>query len=368
MRKCIKSMYQKIDTFALKADLKRRRDSRCDWAKNLPQSPLSSDEVKAIRELWGERPLWGGKELYCYGFYKWFCGSADAHYVPDDFYDYAEHVLNLRWAAYFLQHKSNLKYIVPAQNRAKVLLQKIDGHFVLEDNSEITPEEAARILRNCPMFMAKVARGTGGGAGVRKIVWDEAPNKEALLKEIMSPIDMEYEHIIHQNEFMAQFNPDSVNTFRFVTLNINGKCTVLSTFLRMGAKGSIVDNLSGGHGYLIGINQNGDLYDFGIDKHYKKQYEAPTGLQFKGISVPGFENIKQQVIDFHKTIPYANLIGWDVTLDESGNVVIIEVNLDSAIIRVHQIFNGPIFGDRLEEVMAYIKEREPLLRHQMMIY
>ena len=174
--------------------------------------------------------------------------------------------------------------------------------------------------------------------------------------------------MVKQNDFLAQFNPDSVNTLRFVTLNINRKCTVLSTFLRMGAKGSCVDNLNGGNGVLVGVNSNGVLNDFGVDKNFEKKYESPTGVKFLNVSIPDFDRIKQQIIEFHKKIPFANLIGWDVTIDTEGNPIVIEVNLDTAVIEAHQVFNGPIFGDRLDEVREYIEKRKPLLKHQMMTY
>ena len=129
-----------------------------------------------------------------------------------------------------------------------------------------------------------------------------------------------------------------------------------------------MDNLSGGDGVLVGINQEGCLNDFGVDKHFNKIYQAPTGIALKGMCIPDFARIKQQMIDFHKKIPFANLIGWDVTLDREMNPIIIEINLDTAVIEAHQVFNGPVFGERIEEVRQYIETRNPLLRHQMITY
>lgn len=357
--------YRRLDRIAYRYDLKRRaeyannkRGPRCDSAS------LSEEEKTAIRNVWGE---YGG-DYQVYSFYKQFCGTFDPYYVPDDYYDFAEHIFNLRWSAFFLQHKCNLKYILPTQNRAKVILQKIDGHIVYEDNTEITEQEAIACLKKHPIFMAKIARGTGGGKGVQRIVLNELKDVDSSLRELLSPIDIEFEEVVKQNDFLAQFNPDSVNTLRFVTLNINRRCTVLSTFLRMGAKGSFVDNLSGGQGVLVGINVTGALNDFGVDKKFEKKYKSPTGVKFSGIKIPDFDRIKQQIIEFHKKIPFANLIGWDVTIDTEGNPVVIEINLDSAVIEAHQVFNGPIFGDRLNEVKEYIEKRKPLLRHGMITF
>ena len=357
-------LYAYIDKIAYKYDLTQRAEKSNARGTRYESTSLTKEEKAKIKEIWGK---WGG-DYDSYGFYKKFCGSFNPYLVPDDYYDFAEHVFNLRWAAFFLQHKCNLKYILPKQNRAEVIIQKIDGHIVLEDNTEISKQEAIECLKQHSVFVAKIARGTGGGAGVRKIVLDEIQDKESFLNELLSPIDIEFEKVVRQHDFLAQFNPDSVNTIRFITLNINEKCTVLSAFMRMGSRGSFVDNLSGGHGVLVGIDKDGCLNDFGVDKHFKKIYQAPTGIALKGIRIPEYAKIKQQMIDFHKKIPFANLIGWDVTLDSEMNPIIIEVNLDTAVIEAHQVFNGPVFGDRIDEVRQYIKDRTPLLRHQMITY
>lgn len=353
-----------IDKVAYRCDLRHRAEKSNARGSRYGGTALTKEEKAQIKKIWGE---WGGNYA-SYGFYKKFCGSFNPYFVPDDYYDFAEHVFNLRWAAFFLQHKCHLKYILPKQNRAEVILQKIDGHIVLEDNTEISKQEAIEILKRHSVFVAKIARGTGGGKGVQKIVMDGIQDKDSFLDELLSPIDTEFEKIVEQNDFLAQFNPDSVNTIRFITLNINERCTVLSAFLRMGAKGSFVDNLSGGKGVLVGINREGYLSDFGVDKNFNKNYQAPTGIALKGMRIPEYERIKQQMMDFHKKIPFANLIGWDVTLNRELTPVVIEINLDSALIEAHQVFNGPVFGDRLQEVMSYIDLRTPLLRHQMITY
>lgn len=356
--------YRLIDRFAFRCDLKRRADRSNNRAAHYERIGLSKEEKQEIKEIWGR---WGGR-YESFGFYKKFCGVFNPYYVPNDYYDFAEHVFNLRWAAFFLQHKSLLKCFLPKQNRAEVIIQKIDGHIVLEDNTEITKQEAIALLKQHPIFVAKVARGSGGGKGVKKIVLQEIADQNVFFDDLLAPTDIEIEKVVKQSAFMAQFNPDSVNTIRFITLNINNECTVLSAFIRMGACGSFVDNLSGGHGVLVGIDSEGYLNEFGIDKDFNKRFESPTGVKFNGLCIPNYSGIKEQMIGFHKKIPFANLIGWDVTLAPDLSPIIIEINLDSALIEAHQVFNGPVFGPRLEEVMLYIETRTPLLRHQMITY
>ena len=252
--------YNAVDRVAYKCDLKRRAEKANQRGAKYGSILLTKEERKIIKSIWGN---WGGN-LKAFGFYKMFCESFNPNLVPDDYYDFAEHVFNLRWSAYFLQHKCNLKYFLPKQNRAEVILQKIDGHIVMEDNTEISKQEAISLLKQQSVFVAKIARGTGGGKGVKRIELNEIQNKDMFLEDLLSPIDTEFEKVVQQNDFLAQFNPDSVNTIRIVTLNINRKCTVLSAFLRMGSRGSFVDNFSSGFGILVGINNEGFLNEFGL--------------------------------------------------------------------------------------------------------
>lgn len=348
-----------IDRVAYRADIKFRRDRANNRLLSKPRVALSDFERRSVQSVWPDC------EYISFEFYKAFGLPFNVQNVPNDFYDFAEHVLNLRWGAFFLQHKCNLKYFVPAQNRPKTILQKIDGHFVLENNQELERQEAESILTHYPEVVRKIALGTGGGQGVQKICMSD-PSLD--LKRLLEPEDLIFQEVIKQHAFMSSLNPDSVNTLRLLTLNINGRCTLLSSFLRMGSVGSFVDNLCTGGGVLVGVDQEGQLNEWGIKKDFSKVTQSSSGIILKGLLVPGYEMIKEKVLHFHSTIPYANLIGWDIAIDQAGEPIIIEINLDRAEIEAHQIFNGPVFGDRFKEVREYIDRKKPLLRHAMITY
>lgn len=354
--------YAIIDKYAFRFDIKRRLEHANKRAAKKNRKELSGLEKMEFEKNWC------GWKSMSYEFYKAFGVDFNSQLVPNDYYDFAEHVLNLRWSAFFLQHKCNLKYFIPERNRPKTIIQKIDGHYVYEDNTEIPVETAKDILKSKDTFICKVALGSGGGKGVQKVTWDKDMDAEERFKSLLRPEDLIFQEVLLQSDFMANLNPDSVNTFRLLTLNINGKCSVLSSFVRMGAKGAFVDNLSSGGGALVGVDNEGNLCDYGIRKDYSKVYEAPSGLPFKGMKVPEWNSIKEKIIGFHQHLPHANLIGWDIAIDSDGEPIVIEVNLDSAEIEAHQIFNGPVFGKRFDEVREYIERKKPLLRHAMITY
>ena len=147
----------KLDKHLYSWNLGMREEKANSRVWKLPYTQLSHSEETMFKKKWGR---WKSDS---YSFYKAFGCKLDYDLVPNDYYQWVEHVLNLRWAAFFLQHKCNLKYVIPENNRPKTILQKIDGHYVFEDNSEISKEEAKKILRNKDEFIYKVALGTGGG-------------------------------------------------------------------------------------------------------------------------------------------------------------------------------------------------------------
>ncbi len=355
----------RLDPYIYKWYLRQRLEKANRRLNKQKKASLSADEISAIKALWGKDYNKGKQDAYA--FYKEFCKQFDIRYMPNDYYNFAELVLNLRWAAYFLQHKCCFDFFIPQKNLPQTILKKIDGHYIV-DVDEISVSKAIDILKDGGTFVYKIARATGGGRGVKKVTLREEKDQKHYIQELLEPSDFICQKIVEQSDFMAQFNPDSCNTIRILTLNINGSDTVLSSFIRMGGLGSFVDNLSTGGGVLVGIDQLGRLSPWGINKRYNRINQAPTGIPFDGLQIPNFQRYKDFVLSIQKKMPFANLIAWDIAISKDEEPIVIEYNLDVGEVEAHQVFNGPVFGDRTDEVMNYIKAKKPMLRHAMITY
>ena len=66
-----------------------------------------------------------------------------------------------------------------------------------------------------------------------------------------------------------------------------------------------------------------------------------------------FDRIKQKAEQLHKRIPLIAMAGWDFALDENNEPVFIEANLRRPDTWPWQMTQGPIFGNRLQEVLDY---------------
>ena len=52
----------------------------------------------------------------------------------------------------------------------------------------------------------------------------------------------------------------------------------------------------------------------------------------------------------------SKMISWDFAVDESGEPVLIEMNINYGELDFHQLCNGPIFGDQTKEIVKEVIE------------
>ena len=133
---------------------------------------------------------------------------------------------------------------------------------------------------------------------------------------------------LEQSEFMSQFNPSSVNTIRMTTYrDESGNVIVTSSIMRIGAKGSDVDNAHSG-GKFCGISSNGKVGNYVCDWLGTKQTKY-NGLDFENNNwiIPNFERIKQFAQNISKHIIHHDIVALDIALDKDNTPKLIEFNV-----------------------------------------
>ena len=157
------------------------------------------------------------------------------------------------------------------------------------------------------------------GKGVMKIKDDDNTAIEELLNDCKQSSYV-VEGAIEQLPEIASINPSSVNTVRAYTLiNKNGETEILGIMLRVGRKGSHVDNWgSGGVGYDFDI-ETGICVGYGRDKQNKPYVFHPdSNVQMVGYRLPDFDRLKATIIEMSQQIPTARFVGWDIAITPSG--------------------------------------------------
>ena len=123
---------------------------------------------------------------------------------------------------------------------------------------------------------------------------------------------------------------------------------ILYAAIRIGRKGQAIDNESAG-GISTKINMDGTLCRFAYGAPGQDRIElTDTGVKLEGYRVPSFEKALEMVKEQHLNLPFQDLVGWDISIDEAGDPVMLEWNTTPEL---SQSAVGPAFGDYTEMVV-----------------
>lgn len=128
-----------------------------------------------------------------------------------------------------------------------------------------------------------------------------------------------------QDQFYANFHPQSINTIRIVTVNTGSSIEVLFANFRMGANGRNADNWSSG-GILVNINiENGTLRKWGFYKPgtgTKCDRHPNSEIVFDGLKLKSWEKIVEYAKKTHTIFYGIHSVGWDICLTSNGPMLI----------------------------------------------
>lgn len=295
------------------------------------------------------KPIFGRFWSYMY---SKISGVNSDYYVPETFYyNNLERRVNDFSLATFFEHKGYLNDIIDT-NTIPLIVNCISG-IIYDKNEEVVNfSSITRLFHPELEYVVKRSVGTGGGKGV----------EIGLFSEIESTIN-EYYHQgydfivqpkINQHSELMKFNPTSLNTIRVLTLSYDGRVHTISTVFRMG-NGGKVDNSAAG-GISIGVDESGFLRNKAIDHNFRQYSSHPfSKIEFcDKHQLPFFNEIKAVIREKHKKIKSHGLVSWDVSVDDIGNISIIEFNVVWNELNFHQANNGPIFEEHYDYIKKFI--------------
>lgn len=321
---------------------------------------LTKEEKKQIRELY--KPY--GKILMgWHDMFKDLTGKFYPEYMPEDlyytkidtFFNDWQKGIQLDDKAYYDRLFSKSPFNLPKQ-----ICVKINGFWLDADYNIIQEDSALRLIMNAGEAFLKMTVLTAEGHGVAFFDAGCFPDDKARLKFLKTTVKRLGKNIvvqkpIKQSPILSRLNPSSVNTVRVLSfLKKDGSVKIYSQFLRIGRKGSKVDNgFAGGIG--CGINQDGSLKEFGFtSKGEKFSHHPDTGIRIASITVPDYQALLEKVKDYHPQFPNFRLISWDFAIDEDNHPVLIEFNIYCGGIFWNQIHDGPAFGEDTMEILEEV--------------
>lgn len=236
----------------------------------------------------------------------------------------------------------------------KTYIKNVNGIFYNNDNI-VSKNVALDICLNINDAVIKHSLDTCQGKSILRFKCNngivngkDCPN---TIRELFDNYEKNFiiQDAIIQNDTMNNLNPTSLNTVRIMTYWSKNGIVPIFSVIRIGRKGSVVDNASAG-GMYCGVNMDGTLKDEAYTlTPFKTFKKTDTGIEFGKFKIPGFEILKSKAIELHSKLPYAKIIGWDLCINSNNDVELVEINANSP--GLFQGATGPAFGEYTEEIL-----------------
>lgn len=280
----------------------------------------------------------------------------DSKFIPDDlWFTNLLPYINPLADALVLEDKSKYGFYFSDVARPRELVRRIRGWGYYDENNElITLDDAVKLVMDFARpIIVKPTVNTQQGQNVKKLATYTASDVSAILTDMGD--DVTIQECVEQSDEMAALNESSLNSYRITSLFLNGRFSVLSTIIRVGGKGSVVDNVGAG-GYALGIDASGKVKSPGLAASGLLIHKTYSGEELLCKRFSSYAAAATFAEKLHKRLPYLPVIGWDVAIRKDGQPILIELNASTPGIRFEQLCTGPLFGDRFEEVMTYIHD------------
>lgn len=195
------------------------------------------------------------------------------------------------------------------------------------------------------------------GDGIRKIHHDNEEEIQSALNNAVEQRAVIEQCIVGCDELQS-FHPSSLNTIRVVTIAHEGRAKILTSFLRIGAGGHVVDNLGAG-----GLRANIDIETGIVDSDglyidgKRASHHPNTGIAFNGFQIPHWDVVKQECIKASMLVTQSKVVGWDIAITANGEVDIIEANHMPDIISCRQLTTRKGDKQRIQDIVIYVTGR-----------
>ncbi len=272
--------------------------------------------------------------LYCHEYFYSRTGVFSKDYIPKDFY-----TLELRPRAnvYMFQEayddKNIYDIILSGENVVHTILKNMNGYYYFE-GKPVSGEEAVALCQNLEEVIIKPSM-TMQGDGVRLLtVKNGISNVDGLT---IDQLFKKYKHNfliqerVKQHKDIAALNPTSVNTMRILTYRSGMEVLVVYSVIRIGRSGQVIDNQCAG-GISTMITEDGKLGKAAFGGFSEDDVRVTdTGIILDGYQLPSYDKAIEFVKRLHMKLPYFNIIGWDVSIEENGEPILIEYNTNPGL-------------------------------------
>lgn len=325
--------------------------------------PITVQEREEIDSFWSE--FMTPHMMFCLIDYRYYDmynnvrpeGLPIYQYIPDSFYQpFVDEYFTNPQHSRPCDDKNLYDLYFHDLKRPITVFRKIDGLLLDADYGALTLKQVVDKCRDCGEVVLKPAKFTAGGNGVR--FWNADQDDVSIISEYLQNTQFVIcQKIIKQHPELNRLSSNSVNSIRMMTMVFDNQTFLLSSVVRMGTNTARIDNFTSG-GIASGVKSNGQLRNIAFDVCANKYYKHPLGTVFEQVVIPNYSECVEIVKMLAKRFStLSRLISWDLAIDETGHPLLIEFNASWAGVDVHQLCNGPIFGDMTHDVMKEVFDK-----------
>lgn len=335
----------------------------------------SSQSRKEWMKKWsvfGEKPVSLGYQVFSH-----FLGE-NVNFVPNEIArNFIEPVLTPGQYQPFYNDKNSFNLFLDADDLPKTYYRSINGMLYDGDYNYVPEERFLRFQSDIQKIVVKPSLDMGG-KGVSLFCKSEDKYVDDAGHVLSLHYLKEHYHAnylvqecVEQNEFMSQFNRSSINTLRIAAYRevTTGRIVILGALLRIGKKGSFVDNITSG-GAFVQVDQNGKLGKKVMLDLYGGESSVYNAIDFtsKEFVIPDYLGITLFVEKIVKKMPHMSLFAADVIIDKQGNPKLMEINTTHISCRIFQFFQ-PMFGKYTDDLISFcLREKEKVGLKSMVVY
>lgn len=342
-----------------------KRYEECENRK--PASQIRH-EMNICKKYWGCYPL----HYYRYDLFrqdKVLSETELINYIPEFFfYNIFLPYYDSNKYEILLEDKNITEQLFKSLNIAqpKTIIKLINNHAYTSELKETSLSSANSdlLVSKCEKIFLKPVDGKGG-YGIHVFHRDESGEfaaKEDVKfdSKFLSTItgrDYIAQEAINQQGYLNDIYPDSVNTCRITTENLNGKTRIVCAVLRIGRGGNEVDNASQG-GMLLKIDINtGETGNYAITEVGETFDKHPdTGFVFKDFQFLHWNQIERFAIESARKLPHFTYLGWDIA-DSIDGPIAIEANLGFGLDLYQVTLGGLKASFKIDDPMLYYKRK-----------
>jgi len=331
-----------IMTFQVRKTLKKA-------VKSMPD--LTAEQKRIVRDYW--KPYLKVDTDWV-RYYTHITGKFDPRYIPNDlqYTKIDQHFCN-RKLGYGFNDKNYYSLLFSGIKQPTTVIRKIGGLLFDAEYCQIDIAKAKELLALRTEVIVKPTQESGSGRNIHIYhTVNDSKQLECLLND-KSETNIIIQDLVKQHYELFKMHPQSLNTVRVYTLMLEDGVHILSSSLKMGANESRIDNVSANSGIAAGIRENGELMDCAyFDMHSGKTTDRhPQGMPLSEIKIPHFEQLLDATREAARYVGNFRLVGWDMSVDENGEIILIEANMRKGAIGPHQCQSGPFYGDLTERVL-----------------